>query len=294
MGTRIDWTDEERRKVFEATVQMLKTNRVKTPPASPKELSAFMKVMRSAQVVLQENRRRPLGNIDAVSGDFLKMFIDGGYLPSNPDKLKKGAEKREGEDPNLRRINQLADERDAALSEATALKTQVNALDSENDQLRRRIASTPTEAEVVKKFVADILSQAFSSVPGVRAFQPIPVPPKDPVPKHQAEPTSTGPRKIHIAIVGGGPEHDKLQEEFKDPTLDLRLFDTRNNNEPIGDRLKAFKDPAYGKVLLWTNKTGHNSSDSLKFGGVPFEMFSGERGSMISRLKAIISDARRY
>lgn len=174
MGTRVDWTPEERQKWRDAAIELLKQRKFK-PPKDWIGLGHFMKIAREAQIVLPENRRRQLHSTHTMEPDF-KFFIDAGFLPANVLDLKKGAAKRreEAQDPNVIRINQISDERDKAIELALQEEMRRKTAEAEVQVLRSRLAQVPSEAQVIKTFIADILSDVQArgrALPGPTSAQ---------------------------------------------------------------------------------------------------------------------------
>lgn len=174
MTKRVDWTPEERQKWREASLELLKQRKFKHPK-NWMELGNFMRIVREAQIVLSESRRRDLRSTNAFEPDF-QFFIDAGFLPVNVRDLRKGAGKREAEktDPNLIRINQISDERDKAVELALGEESQRKAAEAEVQVLRAKLAQVPTEAQVIKTFIADILADVQArgrALPGPTSAQ---------------------------------------------------------------------------------------------------------------------------
>lgn len=244
MAGRIDWTDDERKKWFDATVEMVRQQKLK-PPTDWKGVAAFMKIARQALVVLPENRRRPLTNADTIRLDIPK-FIEAGILPANVMELRKdngrgGANK---DDPTTIRMNQLADERDAAVKLAEEMQEKSNSMANLIIELRRELQRVPTEAQVVKTFIADILADVQArgrALPGptgdeinrltreYRANTSAAMERETLHRKHNPEGTSDErPKKPTVAIftIETAPSaFSKWQEQF--PDLGLRQVDVR-------------------------------------------------------------------
>ena len=265
-------------------------------------LSDFVHAVIEAQVVLPQNRRREINSIDGIAGEFRKRFVDNGFLPADVAPFRKGykpPEEREENDPQKIRIAELTAERDELGTRVDELKTQNKGLVEESLRLRRELQGMPSEANVVKNFVADILylwDAKKKAVPGASHLPEVSQVPKvleEPrPPKHDSEQRQEDVApKVHVAVVGGGTMHPWLTQELRDlDGLDLRLFDLRQTNQPIGERLRSFKDPAFGVVLNWTNYNSHSADDSLKFHNIPFQKYNGERGGMESLIRRIYNE----
>lgn len=238
--TRIDWTDEERKKWFDAAIEMMKQQKFK-PPTDWKGVSKFMNIVRQALVVLPENRRRPLYNTDTIRVD-LPKFIEAGFIPANVLDLRKAGGKRgpDKDDPTTIRLNQLADERDAAVKLAEEQSAHTQVLKAENHRLLNELSKVPSEAQVIKTFIADILADVQAR------GRALPGPTGDEVnriareaaaretlhaKKHNPEPSSEErPKKPLVLIVNNENQPvnvDKWQAQF--PDITLREVDVRGD-----------------------------------------------------------------
>lgn len=280
---KVIWTEAEEDKLFPALAQVYKSD----PKASAKKAGDL------AQMVLPENRRRNLQSPLHFPTRLRSRMIAAGML-------KLEASVPATVDKNLERINQLADERDTLTRERDDLKTQNEGLVRTVLEFRRELEKIPTEAQVLKRFVADILWDVECrkrALPGptsadvnkaVLGSTQSAVLPR----RHEAEPQSPEgrSRKAKVVLVGGGYEHTFVENELRHEPLDLRLFDTREGSSPIGERLKAFKIPEHGVVILWANKANHADEASLKFHNIPFLLYRGDRGGIISLIRQQISE----
>lgn len=277
---KVIWTEQEEEKMYHAFVQVFKSD-----PKIPGTKAAKL-----AQVALDQHRRRDINSIMQVPAAIRNRLQAAGLINH---LLGSAPVKPEQVDKNLLRINQLGEERDQAVAKALELEGVCRGQRQEIESLQKQLSNVPSEAQVLKTFVADIfwdLEQRKRALPGPtsadvnKAVEK--VGPPTVVRRHNSEPTSEGrSRKVKVALIGGGYEYTHVQNEFRDAEgLDLRVFDTRSGSAPIGDRLKAFKDPAFGTVIVWANKTGHSDEASVKSQGIPYEIYRGERGGLIARI----------
>lgn len=295
---RVDWSEFEQDKVVRATKELLERERVKLPMETPwKKGKSIMRAIDKAQVVLEQNRRRPIASSTSMAGIMPKL-IAAGVIRKEDSAPATAAGVVAKVDPNLLRINQLADERDEAVKQRDDLLEQNKGLSQQILQMRRELQAIPTEANVVKNFVADILylwDAKNKAVPGASHLPEVSQPPKSTEeprpPKHDSEPRQEPGKRVHVVVVGGETMHPWLSNELKDlERFDLRLIETRTSNTPFGERLKSFKDPAYGSVILWTNYTSHAAEETLKYWNIPFMKYSGERGGMESLIRRIYNE----
>lgn len=194
---KVIWTEHEENLLFPAIQQVYKTD----PKASA------TKVGQLAQMVLPENRRRKIQSPLHFPARLRTRMMAAGLLTGGQ---KAGSEIP---DKNILRIEQLGNERDSALQEATKLQAEVNNQRLEIEVLRKHLKAVPTEAQVVKNFFADILWEVETrkrAVPGASTEVVIP-PPRELKPQHIAEPQPEGrPKLPKILIVGG--KGDRIQK----------------------------------------------------------------------------------
>lgn len=238
--TRIDWTDEERKKWFDATVELLRQQKFKHP-ADWKGVAKFIRIARQGLIALAEHRRRTIASIDSIAIDIPK-FIELGLLPANVMEMRKpgGRKGPDKTDPTVIRMNQLADERDAAVKLAEEVQEQNNGLAGQVMALRNELAKVPSEAQVLKTFIADILADVQAR------GRALPGPTGDEVnrvareaatretlhaKKHNPEPSSEDrPKKPMVLIVNNENQPvnvDKWQAQF--PDILLREVDVRGD-----------------------------------------------------------------
>lgn len=153
-GTRIKWTEDEDRLVFNGTKDVIAQQKIKLPFT---KVGVFMNTVRSGQIVLPEHRRRQLFNLDSLAR-MLPRFKEEGIIPEEFLRHSKRVTPDEKVDPQQARMNQLADERDAAVKARDDLLEQNQGLVQQALMLRRELQSVPTEAQVLKTFIADILA----------------------------------------------------------------------------------------------------------------------------------------
>lgn len=284
---KVIWTEQEEDKVLPAFVQVFKGN--------PKESAT--KAAKLAQFALPEERRRDINSITQYPVRLRNKLSELGLI----DHLIARAAATSGVvDKNAERINQLADERDALVRERDDLREQNTGLAKTVLEFKRMLEKVPTEAQVLKTFIADILwdvetrrralpgptsSDVNKAILGSTQSSVLPR-------RHEPEPQSPEgrSRKAKVVLVGGGYEHTFIENELRNTPLDLRLFDTREGSSPIGERLKAFKDPEHGVVIFWASKANHADESSLKFHNIPFIVYRGERGGLISLIQQQVSE----
>lgn len=232
---RIKWSEDEDRLVFNATKDMIAQQKIKMPFT---KVSTFINTVRSAQIVLPENRRRSLFNLDSLAR-MLPRFKEEGIVSEEFLQHSKRVTPDEKVDPTTLRMNQLADERDAAVKLAEEVQEQNNGLAKQVVALRNELQKVPTEAQVVKSFIADILADVQArgrALPGptgdevnrvareAAARETLHV-------KHNPEATSEDrPKKPLVLIVNNENQPvnvSKWQEQF--PDMLLREVDVRGD-----------------------------------------------------------------
>lgn len=288
-GTRIDWTEQELDKLYSAMKSIWEG-----PGGSSK---SAMDLIRTAQITLDEHRRRQhlvaLDNIPAPLRDRLIAAKIGLGWDKWLERQKPATPSKEEA-----RINQLADERDAALAAVAPLEQEIKKLRAELFSFRN--APKPrSDSEIVQDFLAGVLYKArvwektiVKPVTEGESPRPTEAPPvqEPPVVKHN--PFGQGrseARKFKIAIVGGTATlHNELHKELGE-IFEMRYFDPRDSNSGYGDRLKAFKDPLHGKVYYWTTYAQHQGKVTLEYQNIPYTPFHGEKKELIAKIKA---DAR--
>lgn len=304
---RIDWTDFEQGEVYNGVMDLIKLQKLPLPVPPGKGGAQFLNLIRQAQIKLQPQRQRPLNNIEAISG-MAQRFIDHGVIPKNYlDVYRRSPRKQEVEmesveapppDPRDEQLKQLGEELEHWKLRARNAESTVRTWEA--------LPKPPTEAQVIKSFISDILAEASRKgsqglLGPLTEFKP---PPKLELPKEflpdfekerrlrGSEPVSEDRQRLpKIAVVGGDQMHTALAQELKD-IADLRFFPTRQGGDDhIGERLKAFKDSTYGKVVLWTNYTSHQAGKSMQHQNIPYVSYMGERGGMIAKLKELAKDA---
>lgn len=280
---KVIWTEHEEDKLFDALSRAYK--------ADPSLKKSTKRAAELAQIALPEGRRRNVQSPLHWPQRLRARLVAAGFITSEmvkPEEIDK----------NILRINQLADERDQAIKERDELLEQNKGLAQQVVEFRKALQSVPSEAQVLKTFVADILWDVESrkrAVPGATSSQieelvrkKVEAPPERRQLPREPEPEGRS-RKVKIAVVGGDHQHSWLQQELAEEHLDLRLFPTRDmNSNSIADRLKAFKEPTYGKVIVWSNYTSHQAPAGLKYQNIPFEFYNGERGGLASKIKQLV------
>lgn len=271
---RIQWTESEQDTLYTAIADQLKK--------SPKLY--IIKAATNAQLALPANRRRRLVLVENLPDYLRKRLILNGMLPENwqgvrlrqRDRAPKlSAEqiiKLQGDNATLRA--DLA----KALSELQQQRAELNTY--------RNMPKPPSEADVVKRFLADILADALAShkaLPGPR-MEPVKAPPG---PRHNPEAKSIlsgNGRKPRVVLIGTKPEQaSMLQSEFQ-KTLDLRCY--------IADASIAQLQVAAGnadRVLVWTDFVNHSVTE-----GIPKDnriLVNGGMTALRSALNEIVDES---
>lgn len=162
---RVDWTDFEQAQVYSAVVDLLKAKKIATPVEPGKNGALFMNVMREAQVVLPDKRRRPLANVDALppATPLAKRFMDNGIIPKDyyfsyrRRATKKAGVPEEAPDPRDQEIVDLRNQLDAA-------QTGIREFQALAEQLRGRVLeleNQPSPMQVMQRAIAETLAMAL-------------------------------------------------------------------------------------------------------------------------------------
>lgn len=292
---RIDWSDEEERKVAEAAKTLLQKRGVSLPVATPfaKPSMVLAAIREAVAVVLPPERQRTIASAETVAGlgpRLVELQIISAEdapgratpKPANKDKL---------------RVEQLADERDEALKMAAQYEAERNAAQAEVRLLRSQLQHVPTESEVIKNFLADVIGGAMQRARAPGSISKEANLTQEFVSARTAEAAARAERtrleeeaaakgrKPKIVLLGG-EHYDRIHAEVKD-LADMRFIDTRGNAESgLRERLMAFKtNPKHGRILVWDNLTNHSVTKVLTDGGIPFKRFSG--GSHTHAIDAI-------
>lgn len=225
-----------------------------------------------------------------------KKLIEANILATDWKSKGRGSRSKPV-DPNEARINQLADERDQALKLAVEHETVAKAARAEIAQLHTQLRSQPTEAEVIKNFIVDILAEVAARGRAIGSTIP-PVPlPKEPetLPRHNPEPQAESVRKPKIALVGGKPNTHALVHEAMKDIADMRYFEASSANRGgWAESLKAFKDPKFGRVVAWTSVLTHVQEEGLKYHNIPFTRVSVTgTEALVESLKRIAEELQR-
>ena len=246
---RIDWTDFEEDKVARATLDILRAEHVKMPIDDPwKRNGPLLAAVRKAQVVLPENRRRPIANRDTVAG-ISPLFVKLEILKPEDSPAKSSGVKKE--DPTERRLNQIADERDAAMSLATELQEKLSSANAEIRALKVEVAKTPRERDVLVNFFGDIMyaAQAKSRAVNKPDVEVTP-PPPDPERRAQQVVVAEERRKIEASqgstvrlpkvLIAGGIQQERLNRLAAHFDGKIRFIFWRDESyDVLADRAKG-------------------------------------------------------
>jgi hypothetical protein len=281
---RIHWTQDEIRTVVRTAKEV---------KAGDKGMS-YARMMELAQLSIPPHRRRQIKAITGQRPELLSALAAEGLI-----SVDTGPVRAKPLDPNLTRINQLADERDKAIESLAAAEQRIGQLNEEVTRLRAAVRS---EAEVVKGFVSDILATALQRVedskkPQAVRLEPIVYPQqqKEEIPEWERErrrdptpkPTGNGAHKVKVAIVGGSnPDHAAILREVQAAgreDLDLRFF----GGDLQGSKADAVKGVAStgGRVLLWIDHAPHEAGVRMNSMKVGFERYSGNLNGLIEKVK---------
>lgn len=152
---RIFWTDEEENKVHRGVKEYAAGK-----PMPFKKTGDFLTAVKAAQMALPSDRRRSIYNLDSV-GKMLPRFKQDGVIPADWYD-SRGVTKEQKLTPDQIRINQLADERDAAMKIAEEVTIERNAAMAELRAAQAKLAAVPSETEIIKRFAADVLGRALA------------------------------------------------------------------------------------------------------------------------------------
>lgn len=288
---RLRWTeDDEVPRLAAAALPLL----IQDP-----KLTIVEAVRRVQDTVLPPERRRNLPNIGLV-----------------PIKLRNMLEQRRAAatgnaetvpiDTHQVTVKALDDANELTSVQAETIKrleATISDLRAENTTLR---AGVKAEGDVIKNWIADIIAQATvktrdkvsgSAVGGVHVAdlaRQVVASTANVSTKHNPEGESTGAKKFKIAIVGGkNDQHIKIHNALNGRAgVELRFYDPREEfRGAIGEKLGAWKNPLYGRVILWTNYGGHAGRFSLDHHNIPYTNFMGEHEALSKRIADIIKEA---
>lgn len=275
MTKRIDWTPDEEAKVVASIKELAQARRVKLPMEAPfGKPSLLLALTRDAQIVLAAERRRPFKAAEQFRGLWPKL-VESGVLPESMAKPWEAA----GKGPELTkdqiRINHLADERDAALAQVEAAHKEIERLTAENMRLQSRLDKVPSELDVVKTFLGDILARGVAAARAEPA-KPLPAGAAtgDELNRLQAEAmrkrrvedlepqpsTYRGPKVVVLGLLG--QQRTEIHNEFKD-SLDLRYFTADEARGRLGNLSPNTT------VVVWTKFVSHDSYNNLPHGVKP-------------------------
>lgn len=214
--TRIDWTDHELVVLYKGAKELWEG-----PGGKNKSL---IELVRLAQIALPENRRRKhmQGPTNVPKELRAQLFKEGiGKVTSRATAAFASVDKPKSKEEL--RIEQLANERDAALQLAAEQEQRANSLQAELNAYRN-MPPPPTALEVLKGFIADIAADVVARQNMVQGLRMQPVQPP-PAPKHDPYgPLEERPRKPRVAVLGPvGQQRTELERDFGE-RLDLRVF----------------------------------------------------------------------
>jgi len=207
MKKRVQWTEYEQDTLFSSIKDVF----------AKKPKLGLLEIAKLAQVALPTDRRRGYLNAIGNMPEYLRKKLIEANILATDWELKGRGSRSKPVDPNEARINQLADERDQALKLAVEHETVAKAARAEIAQLHTQLRSQPTEAEVIKKFIVDILAEVATRGRAIGStLEPVPTPLPQPLPKHNPEPVQAErPKLPSILVVGGKTEQfQKIEKEF--------------------------------------------------------------------------------
>lgn len=213
---------------------MLLGDKVAVPLAQPwGRPSLVLTYARRAQLVLPEGRRRLLNTAGAVVR-LTPLLVENGVL-SKGDALHKGAEKPI--DPKEARLNAVADERDAAMALSEELQKKLLAETARANAAEAKLAQVPSEGEVIKRVIADILHRAWPDPlvavkPGsgeeinrIQAEAAARLPKHDPLAGYKNEPAK--PRKPEVLLVVGSEEPVETVRKLQAHVPEIEIREVR-------------------------------------------------------------------
>lgn len=259
---RVNWTDDESRKVVEAAKALAESRKIRLPLENPwGRPSLLLTLLREATVVLPEGRRRPFNGVTSVAGRVAELVIEKGIVSKEALDFDKEAEEKPL-DPQEARLNQVADERDAAMQERDTARAERDAAITEIRRLKVQLDAVPSEAETLKRFFADILGRALAqSRTGMvtatpsgdilnelqrremeRRDEPRP-------PKHNSEMRQEpkGEAKPLVLVFAPSEMPTTLIDEWRKAVPELELREIRARAD---GRLPTFRLDAFGAVMI--------------------------------------------
>lgn len=299
---RVDWTDFEQAQVYAATVDLLKAKKIATPVEPGKNGALFMSVLREAQVVLPEKRRRPLANVDALptSSPLAKRFVENQIIPKDYYQVyRRRANKKASpaDEPQVDpRILELETLNQQYVEQITSLGQRL----ADAETKLHAYARQPTPMQLIQRFVADTLAMALIQVEDHKkpaGFRPpleerrqpqeqMPLPEFERERRRDPMPTPGLPSdKPRIVVVGGSDkDYARIQNEVG-RHADMRYIDTPAKIN--GSALKHLTSNG-GRVVVWTDFASHTFNKSLEAANVQYHRHSGNLNSLVEYLKATI------
>ena len=162
---RIFWTEYDQSEVYRVMTELVDQKKITDRPlpnSYTKDGSLVMNLLRQAQLTLQQNRRRKLGNIDAVPTELGNRLALNGYFPKNwKDFYKKSRKAREAPpevDPQAKLIQELQ----AKLSE---LEQRLKDSEEQREGLSKALIdlrNQPSFGDQLQHWIATTLSMAMN------------------------------------------------------------------------------------------------------------------------------------
>ncbi len=278
-SNKIIWTKQEQDKLFAAVKPLWESD-------SGQSMANLVKL--AQDIVLDEHRRRKFVMGPSHIPTYLREKMLEGKIGTVANNA--GIRKPEEKTKDQLRIDQLGEERDAAFTQVEALQARIKSLESENRTLQITVKAIPSEVEVIKGFLADILRRSGGLWTQPQSTSIVEVGKALVNGKHDPTPQSEGTVRLHrIVIVGGYKDTvDRLRDELAQE-CDLRWVDT-DGSPTVGKTLRAYRDKDHGRVIVWTNHTRHGAEASLTYEVVPFTRYTGERNGLLQLIRTCLSE----
>lgn len=241
MSGRVDWTEDEYRRLFDACEKLWVTNKDKS----------LIALVTMAQVVLPENRHRKLVSVSNVPAVLRERLMNAKIGIVSTRFVAAPKEKSKDE----LRIEQLAAERDAALEASNNFAVALRAADQKIVELEVKLAAQQTPLQIIQTFCANVLREAGISLP-IKAIEQAILPAKKHAPEMLGD--DAGNKKNKVLVIGPkGHQITELEQEFGE-FLELRIF---NTDEARG-RVNQMADGVQS-VIFWTKFMSHDVDHSL-------------------------------
>ena len=163
---RIFWTDYEQSEVYRVFTELVEQKKIKdrpVPNSYSRDGSLVMSLLRQAQLVLPENRRRSLANIEALTPELGERLALHGYFPKNwrtfyKKKIEQRKEAAAEVDPQAKLIQELQ-------ARVAELEQRIKDSEEQREGLSQALVNLrnqPTFGEQLQSWIADTLALALT------------------------------------------------------------------------------------------------------------------------------------